>query len=90
MEGPGHHFSRGFQLTSTLHRIQDLLRDLLNLPALEVDFDTTARDVPGWDSLAHINIVVAVEQEFEIKFALAELQSLQNIGEMVELVESKI
>jgi len=73
-----------------LIKIRDILRDVLNSPDLEIGPETTARDVPGWDSLAHISLVVAVEQEFSIKFALAELQSLQNVGEMIELVESKV
>jgi acyl carrier protein len=50
---------------------------------------TTAQEVPGWDSLAHINLVAAVEEEFRIRFAMAELQKLQNVGEMVALIERK-
>jgi acyl carrier protein len=45
--------------------------------------------VEGWDSLAHINIVVAIEKKYRVKFALGELQDLKNVGEMADLILKK-
>jgi acyl carrier protein len=45
--------------------------------------------VEDWDSLAHINLVVAIEKRFRIKFALGELQSLKNVGDMLDLIARK-
>jgi acyl carrier protein len=51
--------------------------------------ETTADDVDDWDSLSHLNLVIAVEMKFGVKFALGELQSLKNVGDMADLVEKK-
>lgn len=73
-----------------LERVESILRDVFDLPQLEVSSDLTAQDVEEWDSIAHIRVVVAIEQEFKIKFALGELQSLQNVGDMLRLIEKKM
>jgi acyl carrier protein len=45
--------------------------------------------VEGWDSIAHVNLVVAIERRYNFKFALAELRSLNNVGEMADLIVKK-
>jgi len=50
---------------------------------------TTARDVEGWDSLMHINLIVAVEREFKIRFTTREIAGLQDVGELLDLIGSK-
>jgi acyl carrier protein len=56
---------------------------------LTLQRETTADDVDGWDSLMHVNLVVAVENDFGIRFAVAEMASLANVGEWIDLIESK-
>ena len=73
----------------TLERIQQIFRDVFDRPNLVILRQTTAKDVEDWDSLAHINLVVAIEKSFRITFALGELQSLQNVGNMVDLIVRK-
>ena len=51
--------------------------------------ETKAPEVDGWDSLTHINLVVAIERRYHIKFALGELQELKNVGDMADLIVSK-
>lgn len=75
---------------STLERLQPIFQDVLDNPDLRIDRSSSALTVPGWDSLAHINLVVAIEHEFKIKFALGELEELKDVGEMVDLMERKI
>lgn len=70
--------------------IGDIVRDILDQPTLILDQDTTASKVEGWDSLNHINIVVAVEQKFGIKFKTGEIESLRNFGDLVDLANRKI
>lgn len=70
-------------------RIQSILRDVLDLDTLTISLSTTAPEVDGWDSLAHINIIVAMEKDFGVKFALGELEDLKNVGDMVALVVKK-
>ncbi len=57
---------------------------------LKVDFETTADQTEGWDSFNHINIVVAIEQRFGVKFKTAEIESLRNVGELVTLIAQKL
>lgn len=51
---------------------------------------TTADDVDTWDSLVHMNLVAALEKTYRIRFALGELETLQNVGEMLDMINSKI
>jgi acyl carrier protein len=74
-------------------RAQEIFRDVFDDPALVLKDEMTADDVEGWDSLAHINLIIAVERTLGIKFATAEISRLkepgQNIGSFLRLIESK-
>ncbi len=74
---------------NTRERVVGIFRDIFDDPSLEISDQTTAADVDEWDSLAHINLVVAMEKEFKIKFALGELQAMRNVGDMMALIEKK-
>jgi acyl carrier protein len=71
------------QLTSIFHDLFDD-DDLVLNPGL------TAADVPEWDSFNHINLIVAIESRFGIKFQTAELESMQTVGHLADLVQSKL
>lgn len=51
---------------------------------------TTADDIEDWDSLEQINILVALEKLFSVKFAVSEVEGLKNVGEMLDLIEAKL
>ena len=74
---------------TTIERLTPIFRDIFDRDDLVLTPALTARDVAEWDSLSHIRLIVAVEKEFGVKFALGELQSLQNVGEMIALIEKK-
>ena len=67
-------------------KIVDILRDEFEDDELEITNETTAADVEGWDSLAHLSIVHEIEVEFGIKFNIGEIQEFKNVGEMVDSV----
>ncbi len=73
---------------------QDVFRNVFDDPEILLHDDLTAEDVPGWDSLAHINLIVAVEKRFKIKFATAEISNLkedgQNVGTFLALIRKKL
>jgi acyl carrier protein len=74
--------------------ISDRLKKTI-LTELEIeDFDfvdeTTANQVPNWDSLNHINVILAVEKEFKIKFKGAEILRIKNVGELEQLINAKL
>lgn len=69
--------------------LQPIFADVLDVADLVLSRDSNASNVEGWDSLAHINLVVAIERQYRIKFALGELQDLKNVGEMIDLILRK-
>ncbi len=75
-----------------LVQVADTIRDVLDVQGdknLMIDRNTTADQTEGWDSFNHINIVVAIEQQFHVKFKTAEIESLRNVGELVDLIARK-
>ena len=70
--------------------LQELFRDILGIDDLILEDTTSAHDIEEWDSLAHINLVVAIEREFKIRFALGELMALQDVGGMIDLIVGKL
>ena len=73
-----------------LERINEVFRVIFDDETLEVDENTTASDVDGWDSLTHINIIASVEKEFGIDFSTKEVISMKNIGDMVDIILEKV
>jgi acyl carrier protein len=71
-------------------KVTHILRDVLDNDNIVLYREATAADVEGWDSLAHINIIVAIEKEFKIKFDLLDLKPLQNVGELFDLIQQKV
>jgi acyl carrier protein len=67
-----------------------LLRTQFKDDHLMVRPQTTAADVPGWDSLAHIRLILAVEKGFGIKFRTAEISSFENMGDLAAMVARKL
>lgn len=71
-------------------KLNNVFRNVFDDESITVNENTTANDIDEWDSLEHINLVVAVEKEFNVKFNMGEVNSLKNVGEMVELIDSKL
>ena len=69
--------------------VQGIFRDLFRDESLAIHTATSAKDIEGWDSLAHITLIVAIEKKFGIKFKLAELQDIRNVGDILALVKTK-
>jgi acyl carrier protein len=60
-----------------------ILRDLLLDDSIVLTMDTRREDIPNWDSFNYINFIVAAEQEFEVKFKIADIESFPNVGAIV-------
>ena len=73
----------------TLQRLAPIFQDVLDDDSLAIDATTTAQDVEGWDSLAHIRLVVSIEKAFSLRFSAAEISELQNVGDMAALIVKK-
>jgi acyl carrier protein len=72
-----------------LSQVQDIFRDHLEDDSIVLADETTANDVEGWDSLMHLQLIVAVENHFKIKFTSKEILQWKNVGEMVSSIHGK-
>jgi acyl carrier protein len=74
--------------------VQEIFQDVFEDPNLEISEEMTAHDVERWDSLEHINLIIATENKFKIKFTTAEMSRLkgseQNVGSFIKMIESKL
>lgn len=75
--------------TVLLERIQAIFRDQFDDPDLTLSRETSADDIEDWDSLSHVTLIGQIEAEFSVRFALGEIQELNNVGEMIDLVARK-
>ncbi len=75
---------------TTIEEITPVFREVFDDDSINLTRGTTADDVEEWDSLTHMNLVIALELKFKIKFALGELQTLKNVGEMLDLINRKL
>ncbi len=76
-------------MTADLDALTLLFREVFDRPDLALSRETTARDVPEWDSLMHIQIIVAAEKKFGVRFAPGEIENLKNVGEFLDLIVRK-
>ncbi len=80
-------------MTDLLSDLTELIQDVFGDDEITLTETTTAEDIDGWDSLMHLNLVIAIEKEFAIKFTTAEISVMkeegQNIGTLLALIASK-
>lgn len=67
-------------------RLNEVFQEVFDDEEIEVCDSTTSEDIEDWDSLEHINLVAAIEQEFDIKFTMAQVVGMKNVGEMVDII----
>lgn len=73
----------------TIKKLEEIFQDILDDEAIRLTPQMWQEDIEDWDSLSNIQIVIASEKEFGIKFTLAELAQMHSIGELIEKIESK-
>jgi acyl carrier protein len=75
---------------SILHTLTELFREVFADPTITLRPETTADDIPAWDSMAQVTLTVEIEHRFKIKIKSAEMEKLRVVGELVELIESRV
>ncbi len=70
-------------------RLNEVFRDVFDDDTITVTEDTTAADVDDWDSLMHITLISAVEDEFDIKFNMKDVVSMKRVGDMVDIIQQE-
>ena len=70
--------------------LNEVFQDVFDDESITVNEETTADDIEDWDSLEHINLIAAVEQEFGMKFTMGQVVTMKNVGEMAGIIMSQI
>lgn len=70
--------------------LDEVFQDVFDDESIHVTADTTVKDIEDWDSLEHINLVVAIENHFGMKFNMNEVTTMKNVGEMVQIIKERI
>ncbi len=71
-------------------KLNEVFRDVFDDEEIAVNDSTTSNDIADWDSLEHINLIAAVEQEFGMKFSMGQVVAMKNVGEMMDIILSQI
>jgi acyl carrier protein len=75
----------------TLHeKLESVFQNIFNDDELQLRDEMTAADVPNWDSVATINLMFSIEQEFGVQFAGSEFAELKNIGDLKRYLEARV
>ena len=72
-----------------IEKLQKIFNDIFTEQQVMVSKNLSANEVDEWDSLNHINLIVAIENEFKFKFTLEEIQSLKTVGDTIKLILQK-
>lgn len=71
------------------YKLVGIIRDTFEDEVLEVTADTSADDIEAWDSVAHISLIFAIEEEFGFQFTSGELESMRNVGDLQSVITRK-
>ena len=74
---------------TTLEQLTPIFRQVFDDESIVITRETTADDIDGWDSLSHVNLIVAIETKFNVRFSQKELLTFKNVGDLLRSIESK-
>jgi acyl carrier protein len=73
-----------------LERLTEVFRTLFDIPDIEIRDSLAAKDIDDWDSFNHINLIINIEQEFNVRFTSEEVSGMQNVGDLKKILAAKI
>jgi acyl carrier protein len=74
--------------TENIYRVlNEIFHDVFDDESIRLTSETTAQDIPGWDSRSHISLIVSAEARFGVKFRTAEVEGLKNVGHLAEVIQ---
>lgn len=75
---------------NTIEQLTGVFRTVFNDPDIQLNPETIASDIEGWDSLSHVNLIMAIEKSFKIRFNQKELMTFNRVGDMIRCLDSKL
>lgn len=75
--------------TEILERLTVVFRDVFDDDSLVITEETNAKDIDDWDSLTHVSLIVAVQEEFDIHFSVKDIIGMKNVGEMMDIIQEE-
>ena len=75
---------------TTMESLNEIFRMVFDDDTIQIAPEMTANDVDGWDSLSHVNLIVAIEADFGIRFSQKELLTFKNIGDLLNCIDKKL
>ncbi|MBN3035443.1 MAG: acyl carrier protein [Bacteroidales bacterium] len=78
------------ELAEIFKQVNEIFKDIFEEDDIVIEAETSAKDIDGWDSLTHMQMITAVEKHFKIKFELNEILNFKNAGDMCRLIQTKL
>lgn len=75
---------------TTNQKLEQVMRDTFDNQKIVINDSMTANDVEEWDSLSHIELIINIESAFNLKLTVDDIINLKNVGEMVNMINSKL
>lgn len=72
-----------------INRLTEVFRDVFDDDSIVISPSTTSNDIEDWDSIEHINLIGAVEDEFGLRFKMKEVSGMKNVGEMISIISER-
>ncbi len=69
-----------------IEKLTEVFRDVFDDESIVINENTTSSDIEEWDSIEHINLIGAVEDEFSLTFKMKEVSGMKNVGEMIDII----
>lgn len=73
----------------TRQKLNNVFQEVFDDASIRISDEMTAKDIDGWDSLTHVNLIVAVEKKFKVSFTTKEVVAFRNVGDFLKLIVKK-
>lgn len=77
-------------MAATIERLTAVFRDVFEEDDLQIGRATSARDIPAWDSVMHVTLMISIERAFKLRFKSGEVAGLKNVGELADLIDRRL
>ncbi len=69
--------------------MEKVIREVFPIEAETIDENWTSDDIPDWDSVGHLNLIMEIEKEFEIKIEIEEMFEVEKLGDIIPILEKR-